>query len=139
MNDRLPGILHMHANCDVIAGQEFALRLILDVLRGHARQYVLLPCEGRLGEWLHAAGYETVIQPLDPLVRRRPLPYLRSVGRLVRLIRSLRIDLVHSSGAYPNQHGAPAARIARRKAVCVLHNMIYRPEELRRSAVPHGS
>lgn len=135
MSDRLPGILHLHANCDVIAGQEFALRLILNVLRGHARQYVVMPCEGRLGRWLREGGYETVVLPLDPLVRRRPLPYLRSVGRLIRLIRGLQIDLVHSSGAYPNQHGAPAARIAGRKAVCVLHNMIYRPEELRRSAV----
>jgi glycosyltransferase involved in cell wall biosynthesis len=136
MTGRLPGILHLHANCEVIAGQEFALRLILNVLRGHARQYVVLPCEGRLGEWLKAGGFETVILPLDPLTRKHPIPYLRSVNRLTRLIRSLRIDLVHASGAYPNQHGAPAAWLTGRKAVCVLHNMIYRPEELRRSFVP---
>jgi glycosyltransferase involved in cell wall biosynthesis len=136
MNERLPGILHLHANCEVIAGQEFALRLILNALRDDARQYVVLPGEGRLGEWLHAGGFETVILPLDPLTRKNPIPYLRSVSRLTRLIRRLRIDLVHASGAYPNQHGAPAARIARRKSVCVLHNMIYRPEELRRCCVP---
>jgi glycosyltransferase involved in cell wall biosynthesis len=136
MSERLPGILHIHANCDVIAGQEFALRLILDVLRNNARQYVLLPCERRLGNWLRELGYETVVMPLDPLTRRDPIPYLRSLNRLTRLIRSLGIDLVHASGAYPNQHGTPAARLTGRKALCVLHNTIYQQPELRRNFVP---
>ncbi len=56
MSGRLPGILHLHANCEVIAGQEFALRLILDVLKTDARQYVLLPREGRLARVAQGRG-----------------------------------------------------------------------------------
>jgi glycosyltransferase involved in cell wall biosynthesis len=133
MGESLPGILHMHGNSNVIAGQEISLLNVMKVLRNDARQYVLLPEEGRFTALLREEGFEPILFPLSPFNRRDPAPYLRNVWDLGRLIRRNRINLVHSSGAYPNQHGAPAARLAAAKAICSLHTTVYRPPELRRS------
>lgn len=111
---------------------------VMKALRGAARVTILLPQEGRFAELLREEGFEPIFLPLAPLRRRNPLPYLRSLGRLVSVIRRNRIDLVHSSGAYPNQHGTPAARLSGRRAICSLHTTVYRPVELQRNFVPYA-
>jgi glycosyltransferase involved in cell wall biosynthesis len=133
MPETLPGILHLHGNANVIAGQEMSLCNVLRALERDARQSVLLPREGRFAEWLRSEGFDPILLPLAPLSRRNPIPYLASLLRLALLIRRNRIDLVHASGAYPNQHAAPAAWLTGAKAICSVHSTVYLPREFRRN------
>ncbi len=133
MAKELPGILHLHGNANVIAGQEMSLCSVLRALDRDARQSVLLPQEGRFAEWLRSEGFDPIFLPLAPLCRRNPFPYLTSLRGLALLMRRNRIDLVHASGAYPNQHAAPAARLTGAKTICSIHTTVYRPSELRRN------
>jgi glycosyltransferase involved in cell wall biosynthesis len=133
MSETLPGILHLHGSANVIAGQEISLCTLLRALERDARQFVLLPGEGRFAERLRSEGFDPILLPLAPLSRRNPFPYLASLIRLALLIHRNRIDLVHASGAYPNQHAAPAARLMGAKAICSVHSTVYRPREFRRN------
>jgi glycosyltransferase involved in cell wall biosynthesis len=76
-----------------------------------------------------AASIETV--PFTPaeFSYRRGWPYFRSVGRMVRTIRSHQIDLVHCSDLMGAYQAAFAARVARVPVVCHVRSS-FPPDEI---------
>ena len=106
-------------------GAETSLLLLLTYLdRTLFNPIVVLPCTGPLSDRLANLEVETIIMPLNRLRWRNPVPYLRTVYRLVRLIKNKKIDLVHSNIEYCNQYAMPAAKITRRPTICNIRNIV---------------
>lgn len=105
---RLPvRILYVHSGADMYGASRALLRLVSHLDRTRFEPHVLLPCEGPLADAFRAEGVPLWFQSslgaiTRPVIRSwRLIPFVLglplSVLAIVRLIRRLRIDLVHTN------------------------------------------
>ena len=108
-----------------ISGAEVSL---LGLLRNLNREVfdplVALPGIGPLFERVARLGVETVIIPQSKLKVSNPLPYLKTVFYLVKLIRERGVGLIHSNMDIGNQYGLVAARLTGIPIICHTRNIL---------------
>lgn len=113
-------VLYVHNSADIYGASRSLLRLLPEVSARGIEPCVVLPEEGPLRERVEGLGVEVVVEPGLTVINRanfQPVPLLGlaagfpwSVGRIGRLVRAKRIDLVHTNtGVMPSP--ALAARI----------------------------
>jgi glycosyltransferase involved in cell wall biosynthesis len=121
-----------------LGGAELALARLLDAVDPtRAEVRTVLFADGPLRGRLEAAGHEVHVLPLDPNLAaterhdvgvarsaRRVLQLLPFVWRLGRLVRSLGVDVVHTTSLKADILGTPAAWLARRPVVWHVHDRI---------------
>jgi len=133
-----------------LGGGEIALRNLVNSLKtNRVHITVLLWAEGALGEQLISAGHAVYILPLSSriaetrkdsvgwksLLRVRELfSMLLFIWKLVRFIRQMDVDLVHTNSLKSHLVGGLAARLAGRPLVWHLRDRIA-PDYLPRTAV----
>lgn len=119
-------ILFVHGNNDNIAGQEIALLNSIQALRRlNVESAVLLPDEGRFDNLLKDNKINTFKIKLNRLTKKRPIPYLKTIFSIFRLIKKEKFSIIHTSGAYPNQYCLPAARLAGVPCIVHIHATVY--------------
>jgi len=110
-----------------LSGGEIALARLVPALAPHVDVHVVLGEEGPLVERLRLAGIETEVMPLPTRVRDVRRETVRPVGldlgavawlapyavRLVRRLRELEADIVHTNSLKAALYGGLAGRIAR--------------------------
>lgn len=123
-----------------LGGAELALLRTCAALDPARVQVVaVLFADGPLAERLRATGVEVRVLPLDPRVAatdrheagrsllgaaRSAVATLPFLGRLVRLLREIDPDVVHSTSLKADVLALPAARLARRPLVWHVHDRI---------------
>ena len=118
-------VLYLNKSAE-IGGSETSLLLLLRYLdRDVYHPIVVLPSNGPFLDQLHQIGVKVIAIPLGNiyLKGRNPLPYLTTVFRLVKIIRSEKIRLVHSNNHTSNQYGAIAAKLCGIPIVCHMREM----------------
>jgi glycosyltransferase involved in cell wall biosynthesis len=97
MNDRRLKILHVLPKLDTGGAERVVVEICEAITR--AGQIALIACEtGPLAQAALRAGAEIIEMPL---ATKSPFAMRRNAGRLVRLIRERRIDLVHAHSRAP--------------------------------------
>jgi len=109
----------------VIGGAEMSLLMLLANLnRQQFAPVVILPKKGPLFERIQALGVDLKLLPLNKINIRNPLPYMKTVWSLVKILRSHRIDLLHCNTGICNQYGMIAAKLARLPVVTHTRNIL---------------
>lgn len=117
-------VLYIGASSE-IGGAENSLRVLLKGLNKELFQpTVVLPLDGPFAKSVTDLDIELLITPLSPLKSRNPVPYLMTVRRLAKLMKTKRIDLVHCNQDVCNQYAVPAARLNRIPIVCHTRTII---------------
>lgn len=115
-------VLYLH-HVGELSGAERSLRLLLRHLdRARVEPLFAGPARGALVEALAADGVTTLPLAFSPL--RRVGAVLVTVGRLVRLIRAHRVDLLHANGPQTNVPAGLAGRLAGVPVVWHARNLI---------------
>lgn len=128
-------VVYIHANSNIIAGQELALvNRIVGLDKERFYPIVIIPCEGVFADLLRKNDIEVKMMRLSNLHKKNPFPYLFTVLRLAFFFKKAKIVLVHTSGAYPNQYCSIAAKIAGISCICHI-STIYPIKALRKSFV----
>lgn len=105
-------ILYLNRSSE-ISGAEISLILLLERLdRGRFWPLIAVPSEGPLCKKLKEKEVDFRIEPLAFLKTRNPLPFIRTIGRLVKIIREEKISFVHANDYIGNQYGVIASRLA---------------------------
>ena len=114
-----PGpILHVIVSTRAGGGPQHVLTVVLGLRRRGWRFVVAGPGDGSMAGEFRAAGVELVAMSTD---RLRPLTLLR----LVRMIRTRNVRLVHSHGKGAGLYGRLAARLTGVPAVHTFHGLHY--------------
>jgi len=96
-----------------LGGAEFSLLNLVQGIQRHAFQpIVVLGDEGPLQERLEKLNVDTHIFPLDFPHLINPIPFLKSVFFLNRVIKEESTNLIHSNTLWDNQYGVAAAKLA---------------------------
>lgn len=120
MNKREFKVLFVQEPYDNISGQELSLYDRLIGLRELGVQVaVLLPGKGRFSALLESQGFTVKCFTLRRLHKKNPLPFLKTVFQVWKIIKREGFSVVHCSGVYPGQYSLPAARLAR--IPCIIH------------------
>lgn len=116
-------VLYLH-HVTQLSGAEHSLLLLLRHLdRGQVTPLVALPSAGPFSEALEREGIPVLRIPFGPL--RDFMGVLKSVRRLLALIRDHRIDLLHANGPQTNVCAGIAGRLTGVPAVWHARNLIY--------------
>lgn len=111
----------------VIGGAEMSLLLLLQKLNRHQFEpIVVLPARGRLYERVHSLGIEIKLATLHKINVRNPLPYLKTVWNLVRMLRGYEVDILHCNMDICNQYGVIAAKLVGVPVVTHTRNILGR-------------
>jgi len=114
-------VLYLQSTSEIGGSDISLLRIVENLDCSRFCPFVVLPSRGTLTEALERHGAKVVIMPgmLKLTTRKGPLYHLRylvnyplAVWRILRLIRSERIDLIHTNSLH-NLYGSLAARLAR--------------------------
>jgi glycosyltransferase involved in cell wall biosynthesis len=119
-------ILYVHNSADIYGASRSLLRLLPQIRARGIQPIVLLPEEGPLKDRIEALGIAVVVDPSLSVIDRSAVKSIRlirliltfpiSVWKIFRLLKSERIDLVHTNtGVMPSP--AAAAMLARRPHV----------------------
>jgi glycosyltransferase involved in cell wall biosynthesis len=124
-------IAYVHSNSNVLAGQE---KVLIDLVCGFDKKQVdpliVLPCEGIFAQVLRRRGIKVKFIKLSRFRMRRPWLFIQTVIGLYLLIKKEKINLIHTSGMYPNQYCIITARLAGIRCVCHIHSTIYKKDEI---------
>ncbi|MCA9394746.1 MAG: glycosyltransferase [Candidatus Omnitrophica bacterium] len=106
-------VLFVHPN-NKLTGQEFSLLERMIGLRriGGTECALLLPEEGDFSALVKKEDFSVRHIPMPRLKKLNPVPYLKTVFAVKKLIQTDGIHVVHCSGIYPNQFCLPAARMS---------------------------
>ena len=96
----------------VISGAEMSLLLLLSNLnREKFEPLVILPERGMLCDRIQALDIDLKLLPLNKINIRNPIPYLKTVWSLVKILRRHKIDLLHCNMDICNQYSMIAAKL----------------------------
>lgn len=84
-----------------------------DIQRYHYRPVVVLGSEGPLQKRLEQLNIKVYVYPLDFPHLKNPVPFLKSIYFLIRIIKKEEIKLIHSNTLWDNQYGVIAAKMTR--------------------------
>lgn len=97
-----------------IGGAEVSLlTLTQSIQKYNYRPVVVLGSDGPLHKRLNELKIRVFIYPLDFPHIRNPIPFLKSVFFLIRVIKREKVRLIHSNTLWDNQYGVLAAKLAR--------------------------
>lgn len=116
-------ILYLNRVSEIGGAAQSLLLLLSGLDRDRFCPMVVLPSPGPLADRLQALDIETIFIPLNRLRWRNPFPYLKTVSRLVALLRNRRFDLVHANIGFCNQYAAVAARLTGTPSICHVRNI----------------
>lgn len=116
-------VLYLH-HVTQLSGAENSLLLLLRHLdRGQVTPFFALPSAGPFSEALEREGIPVVQVPFGPL--RNFMGVLKSVSRLLTLIREQRIDLIHANGPQTNVCAGIAGRLTGTPVIWHARNLLY--------------
>ncbi len=96
-----------------LGGAEISLlTLIEDIQKYGYRPFVVLGSDGPLRKRLEELNSKVYIYPLDFPHFKKPIPFVKSVFFLTRLVKSEKIQLIHSNTLWDNQYGVIAAKLS---------------------------
>jgi glycosyltransferase involved in cell wall biosynthesis len=126
--------LFLHPNPHNISGQEKCLLHYAEGMESAFRPVVLLPEEGRFAALARERGLEVRMMP-KPSRLTDPVGGLVYVGRLVRLMREMRVGFVFCSGLYSSLHGSAAGRLLGVPVATYVPTEIYGTWDISRSTL----
>ena len=116
-------VLYLHHVVQLSGAENSLLLLLRHLDRGQVTPCIALPSAGPFSEALERAGVPVLRVPFGPL--RDFMGVLKSVRRLLALIRDHRIDLLHANGPQTNVCAGIAGRLAGVPAVWHARNLVY--------------
>ncbi len=130
-------VLFVHPN-NKLTGQEFSLLERMIGLRriGGVHCALLLPEEGDFGTLVAEKEFPVHYIPMPRLKKLSPVPYLKTVFAVKKLIVSEGFHLVHCSGIYPNQFCLPATRMAHVPVIGQVTTTVYNDYDINSNFVP---
>lgn len=109
----------------VIGGAEISLLTLLKNLnRKMFDPLVILPERGMLCDRVQALNIELKLLPLNKINIRNPMPYLKTVWSLVKILRNHKIDILHCNMDICNQYGMIAAKLVGIPVVTHTRNIL---------------
>ncbi|HLL77124.1 MAG TPA: glycosyltransferase family 4 protein [Pyrinomonadaceae bacterium] len=133
-------VLYLQSNSEIGGSDVCLLRMVEALDRSRFDPLVVLPSDGPLTGALRERGASLFIlrEMMKLTTRKGKLYYLRylynypkAVGKILRIIRGERIDVVHSNTLH-NLHGFLAARLARRPHVWHVREIVLQSRFFRR-------
>ncbi len=107
-------ILYLANSGEIFGGGQVSLLGLLERLnKKRFKPLVVCPSKGSLVDELKRTGIETEIIKMETLRELNIFSWMKTINRLVRLIRKEKIDLVHSNGSRATIYGGIAARLTR--------------------------
>ena len=128
-------ILFIHGSADLYGADIILLQLVAGLNRDRFRSLVIVPYDGALVPHLREAGAEVIVWPDLPVLRRRDMNVrgflrlafsLRTIYRLIRLIRERDVAVVHSNTLAVVPSGI-AAKLSRCPQLWHVHEIIVHP------------
>lgn len=117
-------ILYLHDVVQIGGAERSIFYLIKNLDRERFIPFVAIPSEGPFTEDLKSLGVEIHFidfpRPLGLNIFRK----IKTIYKLITLIRSRDIDIIHSNGFRTNLYGGIAGRITRKKVVWHARNLI---------------
>lgn len=111
---RMFNLLYLANPGEIFGGGQISL---LGLMKGLNRKkfhpLVICPIAGRLVDELKRIGVETQIIKMETLRRLNIFSWVRTINRLIQLIKRRKIDLIHSNSSRPTIYGGIAARLTR--------------------------
>jgi len=108
-----------------IGGGQVSLLLLLKSLNAKKfKPLVILPGKGPLFKKIQTLGIEIKILPMNKINIINPLPYIKTVWDLVRILRHHKIDLLHCNSDICNQYGVIAAKLVGVHVVTHTRNIL---------------
>jgi len=130
----LKKIAYVHGNSNNLFGQEIVLLNIAKGINGYNLEpIVVLPEDGIFADALRNEGITVKLIKLSRFRKRNPLPFIITLIKLYNFIRREGIDIIHTSGLYPNQYCSIVAKLARIPCICHVHSTIYSKREIKNS------
>lgn len=122
---KLPhGVLYV-SSVSGMGGAEFSLlELATHLDRTHFRPFLLVSEDGLLAQRFRAAGIQTIYGDFPFFSRRQPWVYLKSIWRIVSVVRRCGVSLVHVNCDRAVPHAVLATRLAGVPCLCHIHDMI---------------
>ena len=109
----------------VIGGAEISLLTLLRNLnREKFEPLVILPNRGMLGDRIQELDIDIKFFPLNKINIRNPLPYLKTVWSLIKILRNHNIDLLHCNMDICNQYGMIAAKLLNTPVITHTRNIL---------------
>lgn len=122
-------ILYLANSGDIIGGGQISLLGLLKRLnRGKYHPVVVCPSVGSLYDELKRIGVETHIVRMNTLRNLNFLLWVKTINRLVQLIKSKKIQIIHSNGSRATIFGGIAARLT--KTPLIWHVRIVNSDKL---------
>jgi len=107
-------ILYLANSGDIIGGGQISLLGLLKRLnRGKYYPVVVCPEEGSLFDELNKILVETKIVRMETIRNLNIFSWVRTVNKLIQLIKRRKIDLIHSNGSRATIFGGIAARLTK--------------------------
>jgi len=94
-------------------GQQSLLQLVTHLDRARFRPVVLCPERGELSDRVEAMGLEAIVWPLPKVTRWPPWSLVRTVARVMSIIRHRRIRLIHTDAPRETFYAGLAATFCR--------------------------
>lgn len=116
-------VLYLHHVTQFSGAENSLLLLLRHLARGQVTPFFALPSAGPFSEALEREGIPVLRIPFGPL--RDFMGVLKSVRRLLTLIRDHRIDLLHANGPQTNVCAGIAGRLTGVPAVWHARNLVY--------------
>lgn len=127
-------VAHIHSNSHILAGQETVLiNMANELVKKGIDVIVVLPKDGILADVLKEHKIKVEFIPLARFRTKRPIPFIRCVFQLFNFVRREKIDILHTSGIYPNQYSVIAAKLSGIKCVPHVHTTGYKRDEIQDS------
>lgn len=124
-------VLYIHASGNHLVGSELVLLNMLDHLDSRIQKTILLPESGIFHERLIMSGHTTEVFPFSPFSRNTPWSYFKHLLDLVKMIRKLKPDLIHTSSASPVQYAYPLSKLFGIPLICHIQ-CPYQHDDMRR-------
>ena len=122
-------ILYLANSGDIIGGGQISLLGLLKRLnRGKYYPLVICPEEGSLFDELNKIVVETKIVRMETIRNLNIFSWVRTVNKLIQLIKRREIDLIHSNGSRATIFGGIAARLT--KTPLIWHVRIANSDKL---------
>lgn len=130
-------VLFVHPN-NKLTGQELSLLERMIGLRriGGVECALLLPEAGDFSHLVANNEFPIHYLPMPRLKKLNPLPYLKTVFAVKKLVQLEGYHLVHCSGIYPNQFCLPATRMCKVPVIGQVTTTVYNDYDITSNFVP---